>query len=141
MYLFILIPASTYAQFETREIQGPRPWTSLEANNSESSFQFAIVTDRTGSHRPGIFEDAVHKLNLLQPEFVMSVGDHFVTLSIKVILNFVPFFYLPGNHDYTNEVMAREWKKRFGPDYYHFKYKDVLFLCLNSSGDMQRQYK
>ncbi len=25
--------------------------------------------------RPGIFESAVEKLNLMQPEFVMSVGD------------------------------------------------------------------
>ena len=51
------------------------PWNHLNLNNDPDNFQFAIVTDRTGGHRPGVFEDAVHKLNLLQPEFVMSVGD------------------------------------------------------------------
>lgn len=56
-------------------IEGPTPWSSLRLNNDPNRFQFAIVTDRTGGHRPGIFEDGVRKLNLLQPEFVMSVGD------------------------------------------------------------------
>lgn len=122
------------------------PWNHLEVNNKPSTFQFAIVTDRTGSVRPGVFPDAVNKLNLLQPEFVMSVGDlisgytedeekidqewdEFTGFISKLQM---PFFYLPGNHDYINDVMARKWKERFGKDYYHFVYKDVLFLCLNS---------
>ena len=44
----------------------------------------------------------------------------------------VPFFRVPGNHDYANPAMAREWVRRFGPSYYSFVYKDVLFLALNS---------
>ncbi|MFL2596812.1 MAG: metallophosphoesterase family protein [Flavobacteriaceae bacterium] len=44
----------------------------------------------------------------------------------------MPFFYVAGNHDYTNEVMENEWFKRYGTDYYHFLYKNVLFICLNS---------
>ena len=28
--------------------------------------------------------------------------------------------------------MVESWEKRYGPTYYHFKYKDVLFLILNS---------
>ena len=58
------------------DVQGEsKPWTHLDVNNGEDQFQFAIVTDRTGGHRPGVFMDGVNKLNLLQPEFVMSVGD------------------------------------------------------------------
>ncbi|MEO0896531.1 MAG: metallophosphoesterase [Bacteroidota bacterium] len=122
------------------------PWNNLNVNNSNETFQFAIVTDRTGGVRPGVFPVAVDKLNLLQPEFVMSVGDlitgytedrdqinkewdEFNGFISKLTM---PFFYLPGNHDYINDVMAEEWKKRFGKDYYHFVYKDVLFLCLNT---------
>ena len=37
--------------------------------------RFAVVSDRTGGHRPGIFTRAVRMINMLQPEFVMSVGD------------------------------------------------------------------
>lgn len=122
------------------------PWSHLELNNDPDNFQFAIVTDRTGGHRPGIFEDAVHKLNLLQPEFVMSVGDMIegytrdkdeIYRQWDEFNGFIgqlqmPFFYVPGNHDYINDVMADIWKEKYGRSYYHFVYRDVLFLCLNS---------
>ncbi len=47
----------------------------MEFRDDPDNFQFAIISDLTGSYRPGIFDDAVKKLNLLEPEFVMSVGD------------------------------------------------------------------
>ncbi len=123
-----------------------QPYNHLEFKNDPCRFQFAIVTDRTGGHRPGVFMDGVNKLNLMQPEFVMSVGDLIEGYTLDTVeLNrqwdefdsFVdhlemPFFYLPGNHDITNEVMEKVWKKRLGATYYHFIYKDALFLCLNS---------
>jgi hypothetical protein len=122
------------------------PWNHLRVNDPPGNFQFAIVTDRTGGHRDGVFEDAVVKLNLLQPEFVVSVGDLIegytqdeeqIYREWDEFTGFIdqlqmPFFYVPGNHDYTNEVMAGIWKEKFGPSYYHFIYKDVLFLCLNT---------
>ncbi len=126
--------------------QGPAPWTSLDLNNDPCQFQFAVVTDRTGGHRPGVFERAVRKLNLLQPEFVLSVGDlieGYTEDTVELIRQWeefdgfvqqlqMPFFYVPGNHDITNPVMEDLWHRRLGPTYYHFVYKDVLFLCLNS---------
>lgn len=125
---------------------GPKPWTSLDLNNDPGNFQFAIVTDRTGGRRPGIFMEGVKRLNLLQPEFVMSVGDlidGYTEDEAQLLREWeefdgfidqleMPFFYVPGNHDITNKVMQDVWKKRFGPTYYYFKYKDVLFLCLDS---------
>lgn len=122
------------------------PYNHLRLNNDPCNFQFAIVTDRTGGHRPGVFMDGVNKLNLMQPEFVMSVGDLIEGYTMDTtelrrqwdeFESFVnqlqmPFFYLPGNHDITNEIMERVWKQRFGATFYHFVYKDVLFLCLNS---------
>ena len=45
-------------------VQEINPWTNLEWNDDPANFQFAIVSDRTGGHRKGIFEDAVGKLNL-----------------------------------------------------------------------------
>jgi 3',5'-cyclic AMP phosphodiesterase CpdA len=44
----------------------------------------------------------------------------------------MPFFYVPGNHDISNELGLKIWKERFGSPFNHFVYKDVLFLCLNS---------
>lgn len=125
---------------------GPLPWTSLDIEAPEGQFQFAIVSDRTGGLRPGVFSEAVDKLNLLRPPFVMSVGDLITGYTEDLIeLNRqwdefdamvnrleMPFFYVPGNHDITNAVMDSLWTARLGPKYYHFVYQDVLFLCLNS---------
>lgn len=124
-----------------------KPWTSLDVN--DDNFQFVVVTDRTGGMRPGIFETGVAKINLIQPEFVVSVGDLIQgntrdTVELerqwKEFNGFIeqfemPFFYVAGNHDYSNEVMAKMWKEKYGADRYHFVYKNVLFLCLNSEDD------
>lgn len=123
------------------------PWTHLALNNNPDSFQFAIVTDNTGGMRPGVFSDAVSKLNLLQPEFVMSVGDlingytenepqlvsEWDEFDAMVANLQMPFFYVAGNHDYTNDVMAELWTERYGASYYHFVYRDTLFIMLNSN--------
>lgn len=122
------------------------PWTSTALNNNPNDFQFAIVTDRAGSIRPGVFESAMDKLNILQPEFVMSVGDFIqgYTKDQKLIDKEwdevqgiisrlqMPFFYVPGNHDMATKPEKQEWLHRFGANYYHFIYGNVLFLCLDS---------
>lgn len=122
------------------------PWSGLDMNNSPRNFQFAIVTDRTGKHRSRVFEKAVRKLNLLQPEFVISVGDliegdSFEPAPLEAqwdeFTGFidqlkVPFFYVPGNHDLRNPVLVEIWKRKFGRTYYHFTYHDTLFLVLNT---------
>lgn len=157
LVLLLLSSLSVIAQinFKTPTTQGPAPWSNLKFNDKPGQFQFAIVTDRTGGHRPGVFEDGVKKLNLLQPEFVMSVGDlieGYTRDTVKIKTQWdefdgfisklqMPFFYLPGNHDYTNEVMRDTWAKRYGPDHYYFIYQDVLFLCLNSEDNLRGSTK
>ncbi|MBD5778584.1 metallophosphoesterase [Pelagicoccus sp. NFK12] len=125
------------------------PWTGLDLNNDPSNFQFAIITDNTTGGREGVLEDAFCKLNWLQPEFVMSVGDLIqgYTTDRKQLEyewdefeGFVeklemPFFYVAGNHDYTNPVMAEVWKERYGASYYSFVYHDVFCLVLNSNDE------
>ena len=126
------------------KIDAANPWTSLDLLNDPDMFQFAIVTDRTGGNRPGVFAKAVTKLNLLLPEFVMSVGDlvqgytedadklrrqrdEFDSLVGQLEM---PFFYVAGNHDISNPIGESVWVERLGRAYYHFRYRDVLFLCL-----------
>ena len=124
---------------------GPTPWTD-QAVAGPAKFQFAIVGDRTGGARLGVFQEALVKLNLMQPDFVMSVGDliegyhedrELLEREWDEFEGFLDrldmrFYLVPGNHDISNPMMAREWERRFGPAYYHFVYKDVLFLCLNT---------
>ncbi|MCP3986284.1 MAG: hypothetical protein GY723_18040 [bacterium] len=122
------------------------PWTGLEPLDAPEAFRFAVVSDRTGGHRGRVFASAMPKLNLLQPAFVLSVGDLIegytsdrarLSEEWNEIEGFVgglqmPFFYAAGNHDMSNAVMAETWKERFGPSYYHFRYKGVLFVMMNS---------
>ena len=56
-------------------VEDRNPWSHLRLNNHPDEFHFAVVSDRTGGHRARIFSQAVEQLNLLQPEFVITVGD------------------------------------------------------------------
>ncbi len=137
-------PARIDASLDTPPEQVP--WTGLDALTDPDEFRFVVVTDRTGEHRDGVFEGAMPKINLMRPEFVVSVGDLIEGYSEDPAVlerewnefeGFVarldmPFFYVVGNHDMSNEVMASAWQTRFGPSYYHFRYRNVLFVALNS---------
>jgi hypothetical protein len=122
------------------------PWTNLEMNNRPGTFHFAVVSDRTGGHRPGVFTRAVRMINMLQPEFVMSVGDliegystdpgqwalEWSEFESKLDALQMPFFFCIGNHDMSNVPMRENWKRKFGQAYYSFRYRGVLFVVLNS---------
>ena len=123
------------------------PVTHLRWNDDPAEFQFAIVSDRTGGHRAEIFSQAVDKLNLMQPSFVLSVGDLIeggaksdkaLEAEWKEIESYtnkltMPFFYVPGNHDAYTKQAAKVWESKFGRRHYHFVYRNVLFLILNSN--------
>src|SRR5262245_60119474 len=107
------------SEFQVRQ-EDRHPWTNLRLNNHPAAFQFAVVSDRTGGHRARVFSQAVEQLNLLQPEFVLSVGDLIeggtqdparLAQEWKEFQGYVarlqmPFFYVPGNHDLSNPVQT-----------------------------------
>src|SRR4051794_27202685 len=137
------------------DLEARNPWTHLKLNNDPETFHFVVVSDRTGGHRPRIFSQAVEQINLLQPAFVISVGDliegyskdkarlaeqwkELQTYASKLQM---PFFYVPGNHDVANPSETKEWAERFGRRYYHFVYRDVLFLAVNSDDPCETEDK
>lgn len=127
-------------------VNGSVPFSQPDFNDNSSKVQFAIISDLWGGYRKGVFEDAVSKLELLQPQFVMSVGDLIDGKTYDTVLinmqwqDFqlhlkpltMPFFYVVGNHDIANPVMENIWKEKFGHTYYYFVYKNVLFFCVNT---------
>ena len=154
VFLSLCCVAQKSEVFQSKLHTGQKPWTHLNFANNPKDFQFAIISDRTGGPRAGVFEDAIQKLNWLMPEFVMSVGDlikgakgndslelnkqwgdHFKRIEpLKM-----PFFHLAGNHDIkaNNAFQVDYWNKLFGSPYYSFVYKDVLFLNLFSNQGAQ----
>jgi hypothetical protein len=125
---------------------GPNPWMNIEALPDAEQFRFAIMSDRNGGGRPDVFRDAIAKLNMLRPDFVMCVGDLIPGYTRdKKALNGMweelladlrtlkaPFFFTPGNHDLTNDLQTTEWHSRLGRTYYHFMFRDVLFLVVDA---------
>jgi len=126
--------------------EGPAPWLHQDFDSGDDQFTFALISDLNGEERDGIFEVAVNQLNLLRPEFVLSVGDlidggtedinklqsEWDSFDERASKIHAPFFHLGGNHDLTNVVMRKFWAERYGSRYYHFLYRDVLFLMVDS---------
>ncbi|MEM7475052.1 MAG: metallophosphoesterase [Planctomycetota bacterium] len=127
-------------------LDGPRPWSNKPVLSDPDRFSIAIMTDRTGGHRPGIWMKAVNRVNWLRPEFVVSVGDLIegytndekeIERQWKEFTGFVDqlqmkFFFVAGNHDVTNPNLHQVWREKFGPEWYSFDFKGVHFLCLSS---------
>jgi hypothetical protein len=128
------------------KLEKRNPVTHLRLNNDPADFQFAIISDRTGGHRALVFSRAIDQLNLLQPEFVVCVGDliegytdnkerlgrEWREFQSYVSRLQMPFFYLPGNHDVANKTQLALWREKFGRNWYEFLYRDVLFLMLDT---------
>ncbi len=125
---------------------GPAPWSSAPSGRTDSSFTFAIISDLNGGERDGIFKVAVEQINLLRPEFILSVGDlvdggtedvsemkkQYDSFDERVNKAKAPFFHVGGNHDLTSASMRKYWDERYGRKYYHFIYQNVLFLLLDT---------
>ncbi|MGB4973275.1 MAG: metallophosphoesterase, partial [Cyclobacteriaceae bacterium] len=126
--------------------EGPTPWSFEPGGKSRGDFTFAIISDLNGGERDGIFEVAIEQINLLQPEFILSVGDlvngeteevpelerQFDSFDQRAAKANAPLFHVGGNHDLTSPGMRDFWEKRYGKKYYHFIYQDVLFLVLDT---------
>jgi len=140
--------------YDDAAITDAKPWTSEEFRNDPDNFQFAIIGDRTGgANQQGTFAMAMDQINLLQPEFVINVGDLIEGYSDdKSEINAMwdeadsivgklqmPFFRTIGNHDVGIPVTKEVWLERYGADYYSFKYDDVLFLVLNTEDGQRPQ--
>ena len=138
--------SATGPQFITDADGAKKPFTDVGFNNDAKNFQFIVMSDRNGANRAGVFEDAIKKINWLQPEFVISVGDLIggYSTDMENILGqwntfdglikelTMRYFYVPGNHDLSNPGQKRMWEERYGRRYYHFLYHDVLFLVLST---------
>ena len=148
--------ATLAAQFQ-HDLKGEvKPWTNEGFLDDPQEFHFAVIGDLTGGERKGFYAKAVTALNLLRPEFVMSVGDlvagggasrkdlekQWASFSERTAKLEMPFFHVVGNHDiwtgFTGMSPARQtsidvWKELHGTNtYYNFTYKGCHFVCLNS---------
>ena len=123
-----------------------RPWTNAAFDGDADKFTFAVFGDLNGGERARVFDVAVEQLSLLRPDLIVSVGDLIDAATEDVAAlsaewdDFddrageasAPVFRVGGNHDLTGQVLRDVWSARYGPHYYHFLYKNVLFLVLDT---------
>lgn len=148
-------PQSAKPEF-LHDLNGEKqPWTGTDFAPEPTDFTFGIISDLNGGERAGIFSQAVAQLNQLDPDFVLSVGDlidggtedtlvlnaQWASFDERAKKLNMPFFYLGGNHDLSNIRMREFWEKRYGPRYYYFIYKNVLFLILDSEDYTEARFQ
>lgn len=129
------------------EFGGPNvPWTARAFDNEAGKFTFAIFSDLTGGEREGVFALAVEQLRLLRPEFMIGVGDlidgvgddeqalnrEWESFDGRANRARAPLFHVGGNHDLSGPALWKVWEDRYARRYYHFIYKNVLFLVLDT---------
>ncbi len=111
-------------------------------------FTFAIIGDKTGGGLRNwpIFDRAMDEVSRLRPDFAIMVGDLIqgYTEDMDTVATQwdefyghaermeVPFFFLPGNHDITNNAMYNYWEENVGRTYYSFVYAGCHFILLNT---------
>jgi hypothetical protein len=139
--------SSALFNYDKAALPEAKPWTDKEFKNNPKEFQFVIIGDRTGgANVQGTFKLAMGQINLLQPEFVINVGDVIEGYSddkaelnaewdeMDKVINTLdmPFIRTPGNHDIANLTAQQVWRERYGATHYSFVYQNVLFLVLDS---------
>ena len=96
--------------------EGPTPWLHFEFDTGPDKFTFAIISDLNGGEREGVFRTAVAQLNLLRPEFILTVGDlidggtedrdqlkkEWDSFDERASKLSAPLFHVGGNHDLTH---------------------------------------
>jgi len=142
-----------------------KPWQALllvavgaalvvgAAQEPGNDYHFSVMGDRTGGHHPGIYERVWSEIDLLQPQFVMNVGDTIEGYirdpnvieaqansqwdeisSIQRPYRQLPLYNTPGNHDIWNDTAEQIYKDRTGQEtHYAFTYQSSLFVILDNS--------
>ncbi len=151
IFLFFIVFLSDAQNFIFHSDSIPVIQKNIIADSNR--IDFAIISDLTSKQRFGVFEKAIRTLNLIKPNFVMSIGDltdltednteknKEIWHELKKQINHLtmPFFFTAGNNDYMNEETAKLWTEQNGKNYYSFVYKNVLFVCLNTEADFKEE--
>lgn len=126
----------------------------LPLPQEKDAFTFAVFGDRTGGPVDGVkvLADAVHDVNLVEPDLVITVGDLVQGYNTtepwleqvreyRGIMNELrcPWFPVSGNHDIywrgpgqPTGQHEKDYEAHMGPLWYAFEHKNCWFIALYS---------
>ncbi len=121
--------------------------TSVSLAKDEPRFTFAVIGDRTGSAVEGIYEGILGEVSGLNPDLVITVGDHiegYIADSARVEEQWdelvglmektgIQYHLTPGNHDIWDSQSEAIYRKRFGAPDKYFRYMGKVFVILDVS--------
>ena len=115
---------------------------------TDDVFRFVVVGDRTGGAVDQVFEEIIDEVKLLDPDFVMCVGDLIEGYSpdttvmyaqwdsILATIETLPckFHFVAGNHEIINEIDRAIYEEKTGVKrYYSFNYDNSHFIILDNT--------
>jgi len=109
--------------------------------------RFAVIGDRTGEHQEGVYEETIAEVARMQPDFVVTVGDHIEGYSqdtavingewreyLKIVEPLAgKIHFTPGNHDITFDEMQPSFERFVGKPYRSFDEHGLHFIVLDNS--------
>ncbi|MFC1799991.1 metallophosphoesterase [Candidatus Eisenbacteria bacterium] len=130
-----LVPGSGAAQVSAAE------------SGSDDVFTFAVLGDRTGGAREGVFEEVVEDMAFLRPDIILTVGDliqGYESDSLEVesqwdyVLELmetigIEYHLTPGNHDIWSAESQAIYERRVGERNRAMSYRNNLFIILDVS--------
>ena len=118
------------------------------AEDGAALYRLVILSDRTGGHTPGIYPEVIEGINLLNPDLVVTVGDHIEGYgedyerahaewdSLLVLLRALeaPVYMTPGNHDIWDDQSEAIYREKTGrAPFYSFDHGGTHFVILDNS--------
>ncbi|MBD3349821.1 MAG: hypothetical protein GF400_11600 [Candidatus Eisenbacteria bacterium] len=121
---------------------------AFASDEEDVIFSFAILSDRTGGHVPGVYPRVIEAINAREPDLVVTVGDHIEGYgedyarahaewdSVLAMLRMIeaPVHMTPGNHDIWDDESEKIYVDRTGRDpFYSFDHENTHFVILDNS--------
>ncbi len=112
----------------------------------DNTIRFAVLSDRTGGHVPGMLAQNVAEIERLKPEFVITVGDMiegYVDDSAQIAKEWnecdsilaglsMPLYLTPGNHDIWSDMGEKMFRQFVGKPYRSFDYRGLHIVILDA---------